>query len=193
MSSILLVPIAPTDSSLLPSLSASIGKIFAQTVEVIQPPLDGSFSFNLSRNQYNSTSILSALLEQSSEFPSNPFGTISSGADLTTKILGITEGDLFVPVLTYVFGEAQLGGRAAVVSSHRLHDEFYGLQPDEDFLETRLLKEAIHELGHTFGLIHCSNYLCVMHSSTGVEEIDVKTEKFCEDCSARLRSAIPTL
>ncbi len=190
---ILLVPIAPTDSSLLPSLSARIEQVFAQQVEVIQPPLDGSFSFNLSRNQYNSTSILSALLEQPSEFSNSHIRAILSGADLTTKVLGVTEGDLFVPVLTYVFGEAQLAGRAAVVSSHRLRDELYGLQADDDLLETRLLKEAIHELGHTFGLIHCSNYLCVMHSSTGVEEIDVKTEKFCEDCGVRLRSAIPTL
>lgn len=175
MSPILLAAITPSDNSMFISLSQSVGRIFAQQVDVIQsPPLDGSFAFNSSRNQYNSTSIISGLLEK--------FG------DFDGKILGLTDGDLFVPVLTYVFGEAQLDGKAAVVSSHRLRDEFYGLRPNESIFKARLLKESVHELGHTFGLIHCSNYLCVMHSSTGVEEIDVKTEKFCEDCNEKLRS-----
>ena len=176
MPPILLVAITPSDGSIFVPLSQSIGKTFAQQVEVIQSQaLDSSFAFNFSRNQYNSTSILSGLLEKFSDFEG--------------KILGITDGDLFVPVLTYVFGEAQLEGKAAVVSSHRLRDEFYGLQPNENIFKVRLLKESVHELGHTFGLIHCSNYLCVMHSSTGVDEIDVKTEKLCEDCNAKLHLA----
>jgi archaemetzincin len=179
MSSILFVAIAPVDNSVLPDLSESIGKILAQPVDAIQsPPLDGSFAFNFSRNQYNSTSMLSALLDEFDDFEG--------------KILGVTGGDLFVPVLTYVFGEAQFGGKAAVVSLHRLREEFYGLPPDENIFKSRLLKEAIHELGHTFGLIHCSNYLCAMHSSTGVEDIDVKTERFCEDCGEKLRSVSPS-
>jgi len=177
---ILLVPITPADPSSLSTLLEPLSRTFSRSVKVVPPPaLDGSFAFNFSRNQYNSTLILSALLEKSS-------GWISSEGGIDAKILGITEGDLFVPVLTYVFGEAQLDGRTAVVSSHRLHEEFYGLQPDRNIFMTRLFKEAIHELGHTFGLIHCSDYLCVMHSSTGVEEIDVKTEKLCESCKARL-------
>jgi len=90
--------------------------------------------------------------------------------------------DLFVPVLTYVFGEAQLDGKAAVVSTFRLREEFFGLDADPKLERTRLLKEAIHELGHTFGLIHCRNYDCVMHSSTSVEEVDLKPTDFCEDC-----------
>ncbi|MFZ1080950.1 MAG: archaemetzincin family Zn-dependent metalloprotease [Candidatus Kryptoniota bacterium] len=176
MSSIILAAIAPVDPLYLSLLTEPIGKTFSRSVKVAQPPLlDGSFAFNFSRNQYSSTSILSALLEKFSEW-------VPSEDRLDCKILGVTEGDLFVPVLTYVFGEAQFVGKAAVVSSHRLHEEFYGLQSDESIFKTRLVKEAIHELGHTFGLIHCNNYLCVMHSSTGVEEIDMKTEKLCEDC-----------
>ena len=170
---ILLIPISPVDSSSFSSLIVPLSDAFSSIVEVVQsPPLDGSFAFNLSRNQYNSTSILTALLER---FPG-----------YEGKILGVTAGDLFVPVLTYVFGEAQLDGKAAVVSSYRLHDEFYGLRADEKIFKARLSKEAIHELGHTFGLIHCSNYLCVMHSSTGVEEIDLKTERLCDDCALKL-------
>ncbi|HQT91630.1 MAG TPA: hypothetical protein PL001_06335 [Candidatus Kryptobacter bacterium] len=101
-------------------------------------------------------------------------------------MLGVTSGDLFVPVLTYVFGEAQLDGKVAVVSSYRLRDEYYGLAPDAGLLHHRLVKESVHELGHAFGLLHCHNYLCVMHSSTGVEEIDIKTERLCTECRGKI-------
>jgi archaemetzincin len=173
---IILVAIAPIDPRILIPLADPLGKAFARPVGVAQSsPLDGSFAFDVSRNQYNSTAILAGLLEKFD--------------DHNGKILGITDGDLFVPVLTYVFGEAQLDGKVAVISSHRLHEEFYGLQPDDNILKMRLLKEAIHELGHTFGLTHCSNYLCVMHSSTGVDEIDVKTERFCRECRRKIFSS----
>ncbi len=94
--------------------------------------------------------------------------------------------DLFVPVLTFVFGEAQVNGKAAVVSSYRLRDELYGLPKNPKRLKERLEKEAIHELAHTFGLIHCRNPECVMHSYTYAEEVDFKSKDFCSSCSALL-------
>jgi len=94
--------------------------------------------------------------------------------------------DLYVPVLTYVFGEAQLNGKAAVVSSYRLRDELYGLPKNPQRLKERLEKEAVHELGHTFGLIHCRNPNCVMYATTYAEEIDLKSRNFCRVCSALL-------
>lgn len=174
-SSILVVAINPVDRSLLSILAKPLAATFDCDVETTRTiALDGSFALNVSRNQYGSTALIGALLEKFEDF---------SG-----RILGVTSGDLFVPVLTYVFGEAQLDGKVAVVSSHRLRDEFYGLQPNSGLLQRRLLKEAIHELGHTHGLLHCHDYMCVMHSSTGVEEIDVKTEKFCRECREKLNS-----
>ena len=98
----------------------------------------------------------------------------------------MTNLDLFVPVLTYVFGEAQLEGKAAVVSSFRLRDELYGLPKNPDKLKERLEKEAVHELGHTFSLIHCPNPRCVMYTSTYAEEIDFKSKDFCNSCSSIL-------
>ena len=124
------------------------------------------------RNQYNSTWILSQIL------------TLVPGEDC--KILGVTSLDLYVPVLTFVFGEAQLDGRAALVSSFRLRDELYGLPKNPEKLKERLEKEAIHELGHTFGLIHCREPNCVMYTSTYAEEIDFKSKDFCPACSAFL-------
>ncbi len=176
-SSILIVAISPVDRTLLQPLVKPLTSAFRCRIEVTRAvQLDGSFAFNLSRNQYSSTALITSLLEKFEDFDG--------------RILGVTSGDLFVPVLTYVFGEAQLDGKVAVVSSHRLREELYGLAPDPNLLNLRLVKESIHELGHAFGLLHCNNYLCVMHSSTGAEEIDVKTDRFCSTCSGQLLSKL---
>ena len=90
--------------------------------------------------------------------------------------------DLFIPILTYIFGQAYLGGRTAIASSYRLKNESYGMTIDDKLLLGRFTKEVIHELGHTFGLIHCQNPLCVMRSSTYVEDIDQKERHLCPIC-----------
>ncbi|TPW11234.1 MAG: peptidase, zinc-dependent [bacterium] len=89
---------------------------------------------------------------------------------------------LFIPVLSFVFGEAQLDGPAAVVSTWRLDPVAYGLPGDAARLQERLAKEITHELGHTLGLYHCRQFECVMRSSTDVEEIDLKRGVFCPEC-----------
>jgi archaemetzincin len=96
------------------------------------------------------------------------------------KVLGLTDVDLFIPILTFVFGEAQLGGRAAVVSTARLAPG-NGSRGGR-LLAERLRKEALHELGHAYGLVHCGNPGCVMGRSPGVAEIDSKGPSFCTDC-----------
>jgi archaemetzincin len=102
------------------------------------------------------------------------------------KVLGVTELDLFIPIFTFLFGEAQLNGPGALVSIHRLHNQFYGIPEDEERLRSRLVKESIHELGHTFGLIHCFALRCVMNTSTYVEEIDQKPPTFCRICETEM-------
>ncbi|MDX1583887.1 MAG: archaemetzincin family Zn-dependent metalloprotease [Thermoanaerobaculia bacterium] len=139
------------------------------------PSFDPEEAYDPARGQYDTRALLSRLISQQLE---------------GGKILGVTDVDLFVPVLTFVFGEAQLGGRAAVVSSHRLAPERYGLPADRNVLEQRLFKEAIHELGHTYELVHCSDSRCVMASSPAVEEIDLKTPRFCSDCRNILGPAL---
>ncbi len=176
MSSILIVPIRPVDHAELTSLIAPLISIFEQSISIEESRyVDLAFAFDSYRNQFNSTSIIAALLETY---------TTHQG-----KIIGITTVDLFVPVLTYVFGEAQLDGKAAVLSSFRLREELFGLDANPELEHIRLLKEAVHELGHTFGLIHCHRPACVMHSSTLAEEIDVKGKNFCEECEQTIREA----
>jgi archaemetzincin len=128
----------------------------------------------LNRQQYCSTEILARLIERAP----------CAGSGL----LGLTCFDLYIPMLTFVFGEAQLKGSCAIVSTHRLRQEFYGLPPDARLLRERLLKEAVHELGHTFGLRHCADHECVMAASHAVEWIDVKTCRFCSTCRTTVAS-----
>lgn len=166
---ILLVPILPVDRGLIKTLVSPLQKTFDMPVTVhSHDGIDPTPALDTLRNQYNSSAILACILER-----------MSGNAG---KMLGVTGLDLFVPVLTFVFGEAQLGGTAALVSTFRLDETFYGLPPNRRLLEERFLKEAVHELGHTFGLIHCRDYACVMHASTSVEEIDVKGTELCARC-----------
>ena len=177
MPSILIVPIRPVDHAELTALVAPLSNAFELPVSIEESNyLDPSFAFDTYRNQFNSSYIISALLDR---FPAH------SG-----KIIGITAVDLFVPVLTYVFGEAQLDGRIAVLSTYRLKEELYGLDPNPKLEYIRLLKEANHELGHTFGLIHCHNPECVMRSSTSAEEVDVKGKFFCDECEQMMRETL---
>jgi len=87
-----------------------------------------------------------------------------------------------------VFGEAQLDNQAALTSVHRLRQEFYGLPEDERLFFERCEKESLHELGHAFGLVHCREWECVMHSSNSIEQVDLKGGRCCDRCSALLSS-----
>ncbi len=134
---------------------------------------DPGFAFDQIRGQYHSSQIL--------------LGLNSKLASTEDKILAIVPFDLFIPILTFVFGEAQLDGPAAVVSTTRLRPEFYGLPPAPERIVARLIKESIHELGHTFGLRHCQHPGCVLNASTYVEEIDLKSSRFCPICARLLQ------
>lgn len=102
------------------------------------------------------------------------------------KAIGIFNVDLFIPILTYIFGQAYLGGRSAIASYYRLKNERYGIKQENDVFIERLMKLVTHELGHTFGLIHCHNPVCVMRPGTYVEDIDQKEAKLCAACRTRL-------
>jgi archaemetzincin len=103
------------------------------------------------------------------------------------KLLAVTERDLFIPVLTFVFGQAQLGGRVGVISFARLRQEFYGLPPNREVFLERAHKEALHETGHLFGLVHCPERRCAMSLATTVRQIDMKENALCGPCAERWR------
>lgn len=134
-------------------------------------------AYNSTRKQYNSTYILNELLKQTRLLD-------------TDRVLGVTDVDIFASHLNFVFGEAQCPGRAALISIHRLRPEFYGASSDSKLFETRVLKEAVHELGHTLTLGHCKNSECIMFFSNSIADTDAKQPSPCNNCSKKLREAV---
>lgn len=171
MAEIQLVPVGGVDRDILEFLSATVGEIIGAKCTVSSSAVDPADAFNSARRQYNSTQILLKLMDRSAN---------------GEKLLGVADVDLFIPVLTFVFGEAQLENRAAVISVHRLRQQFYGLPSDETLFYERCEKEAVHELGHAFGLVHCRDFECVMHFSNSIEQVDLKTNSFCQKCAGLL-------
>jgi archaemetzincin len=163
-----LMPVGRIDRALLEPLAEGLTQRLRVACSIQPDGLEAEFALNPLRRQYHSTEILKKIVQKP---PSQSW-----------KVLGVTEMDLYIPVLTFVFGEAQLLDGGAVVSTHRLRQEFYGLPADPELLHQRLLKEALHELGHTYGLRHCPDYTCVMSASNGVERIDLKRAEFCPTC-----------
>ena len=147
---------------------------FRFPAKFLSTALDPEFAFHGERQQYHSSEILARM---------QSYVTSDSW-----RILGVTAVDLYIPILTFVFGEAQIGGPCAVVSLHRLRQEFYGLPRDKNILNQRLLKEAVHEVGHTVNLTHCDDYNCAMAPSHAVEWIDLKEGWFCVPCRERIVS-----
>jgi len=170
MAPIKLATINFTDYNLITPLLSEIAQIMKSKVYFNKFNWDIEKFLNEERGQYDASGILKGL--ESSEAES--------------KTILFTSLDLYIPIFTFVFGLAKLGGNTAIISSHRLRNEFYGLPKNDPLLHQRLLKETFHELGHLHGLKHCSNYTCVMTSSTNAEELDIKGHEYCSKCSIQI-------
>jgi archaemetzincin len=154
---------------LLDHLSVRLARLLHIRIPVLTSWLDIGSAWHHERQQVWSTEVLAIMNGEA-----RPNGAVR---------VAYTELDLAVPVLTFVFGEALLSGASAVVSLHRLRNDFYGLPPDDGLLLDRALKETLHELGHTQGLRHCQDWRCVMSSAHAVERVDVRSAAFCRDCA----------
>ncbi len=135
-------------------------------VSIAETVVDGSPALDGARRQYSAAKMLDLIL--------------ASAMPKGMKRVGLTPLDLFLPVFTHLYGYAQMGGRAAVVSTFRIRPEF-GSAPD--LLLDRTVKEVLHELGHTMRLAHCPAPWCAMHASRLPEEIDLKDAAFCPLCA----------
>ena len=168
MKPIRVVPCGQPATPLLGAVTNALSRELRSRAVIADERVDAAFARHPERNQYHSTAIIEHLARLN-----------GSHQEL---LVGVTELDLYIPILTFVFGEAQLGGTIAVVSYHRLTQEFYGLPSDPALLTERLVKEAIHEVGHTAGLTHCDDYECVMAATHAVEWLDLKGAAFCAEC-----------
>ncbi|KPJ62691.1 MAG: hypothetical protein AMS15_03090 [Planctomycetes bacterium DG_23] len=165
---LLLVNCGEVDETYLKNLAQGLQKILGLPARASEGFQDVKIAYNDARGQYRS----SVLLQRISKIE-------EPGA---LRVLGVADVDLYAPSLNFIFGEAALGGREGIISLKRLRPEFYGQPADENLFALRMVKEAVHELGHTFGLSHCSKSECVMHFSNSLADTDKKAERFCPRC-----------
>jgi archaemetzincin len=158
----------PEPPRLVEGVTAALHREFGMPAQRLRVEGRSPDALDVRRQQHSSRVILAWLAD-----------LVPSDGD---KLLGVTDVDLFIPVLTFVFGEAQLTGSAAVVSTARLR-----ALPVDGLLRARLAKESVHEVGHTFGLVHCAVPACVMARSPALPFVDMKDDRLCHDCRLRYR------
>jgi archaemetzincin len=173
---ITLVSFGYFDEAFLRKTAEAVSRELLLKVNIREGYIDLSECYDPVRRQYNGIKLLNE-------------ADVLYGTD-PNKTIGLFNVDLFIPVLTYIFGQAYLNGRTGIASLYRLSNERYGMDPDDNLILDRFNKEVIHELGHTFGLIHCHIPGCVMRSSTYVEDIDQKSTKLCISCRNKINAVI---
>lgn len=141
-------------------------KVLSEEVAILPTQEIPQASFNPQRGQYLAT-----------------FFTEAAKKKERGIVLGITDVDLYAEELNFVLGIADtLSGRAAVISTFRLRSG------NTELYLSRVVKEAIHEIGHLLGLGHCEDSLCVMHFSNRVADTDIKGKEYCPSCRKRLKN-----
>jgi archaemetzincin len=173
MRTIHLIAYGQFDTEFLERIAAEIALELNYPVSLTQGHLDLSEYLDPRRRQYDGNKLIKVV--------------DAMAPPEASKVMGLFTVDLFIPILTYIFGQAFLNGRTGIASMHRLKNEYYGMKPNKFLLFERFKKEIIHELGHTLGLKHCYLPPCVMQSSTYVEDIDQKESGFCPQCLAMMR------
>ncbi len=170
-----IAPLKFSGKDFLTKIKTKLTQILNLEINICEINIDLEKYYSSERGQYYSTKIIE-----------DAFSKINKNE----KTVILVNFDLYIPIFTFVFGEAQLNGNISIVSICRLHEEFYDLKPNNDLLIERALKEIIHELGHNFGLVHCKDWNCAMHSSMGIEEVDLKSYYYCKTCKTKIIKSI---
>jgi archaemetzincin len=169
-----LIPVGEVEKSLLETLRQSLVKVFNQSTQLDEGILLPQESWDSHRKQHLASMLLDGLPQ--------PHGG--------ERVLGIVDADIFAPRLNFVFGQADMINRKALISLVRLRPEFYNLPPDDALFRERAVKEAVHELGHTHGLGHCPDPVCVMHFSNSLQDTDIKSLELCPLCQRKINQSI---
>jgi archaemetzincin len=175
MRTVYVAPVGEVEAAVVDVVALALGSTFGLPVARFPQLPDPVAAFDAARQQYSSSAILRDMRFHCPRDPVN--------------FVGITERDLFIPMLSFVFGQAQVGGPLALVSCARLRQEFYGLPPNPALLYSRAAKEGIHEIGHTLGMVHCPDAACPMALSNTIVQVDRKRDTLCESCAALVHEA----
>ena len=168
MSELYLVPVGEIHDDSAATAADCVAGVFGLRGVFLNPVPVPKGALDPKRAQYSSPVLLEAVIRS---LPRD-----------RTRALALTSCDIFIPMLTFLFGQAQLGGRVALVSTARLQPQFYGLPPNPELVAERLRKEIIHEVGHTLGLVHCPDRSCAMSLANSIWQVDVKEDAFCRGC-----------
>lgn len=168
--SVELVPGGSVPPAVVRELRRDLALCLDRRVSIAEDELELDPAYSPERQQYAADVLMAALLETAAPVPDQ-------------RRMGVVGEDLFLPVFTHVFGSAQYQGTVAVVSTHRLSPIWSEQPSDPRLLRLRLLKEAMHELGHTLGLVHCKVPWCVMSPSLDPDHVDLKDPAFCAPCA----------
>lgn len=182
--------IGEIDQVVLTKLKKKLKTSFKQIIDKVKVSSDTIFledsDYHKARRQYNASSIIKKLIQH-----------VNNKEYFRT--LGVMDKDIYTRQLNFVFGIAIVpkphfmkSEGVALISVTRLREKFYRREDNEILFDLRVLKEAIHELGHTFGLKHCDNH-CVMQFSNHLADTDKKPSDFCESCLKKLEQFINML
>ena len=176
---IVVLPMGKVPESALDAVSDHIALYFNHYTKIFSPLKTPRYAFDEQRRQYNAATIIRSL--ESINF------------EAYAKVIAIVNVDLFIPIFTHVMGEAQEGGKFALVSMYRLIRGEVGNRPSTSKILERLVKVALHELGHLFDVVHCADEKCIMHFSGNIKDIDHIMLNFCTYCERYLEESMKRL
>lgn len=167
-----LIPLGVIDQLAISIVAANLQAILGLNSDIVEPRPDPEYALLPQRQQFDALKIIKELSRE------------SHGAVFK---LGVTELDICTPILTFVFGESQLGGKIALISLNRLQEGGVELAYE------RAAKIGVHEVGHILGLEHCWEVWCLMHFSRNLEQLDSLPLQFCSACEFEIARRIRNL
>ena len=174
-----ILPMGDIDNKILQYTKTELEERFNVSVDIVRQLERPAYAYHKHKKQYNSTKILRKIYKLK-----------LTGYD---RVLGVTDVDLYIPERTFVFGAADVKKKVSVISLTRLRQKFYDLPEDSALFKCRTIIEAVHELGHTYGLYHCKDNKCVMFLSNTISDTDHKEAELCRNCKEIMERKKDTL
>ncbi|MDA8213998.1 MAG: archaemetzincin family Zn-dependent metalloprotease [Nitrospiraceae bacterium] len=159
-----IVPLGEVDGGIMMEVATQVSMVFGITATVNEMQRYHESAYNHQRGQYSAESFLKFL---------------DAPKEGSIRVLGITDVDLYIPDLNYVFGLADESRDVSLISISRF-------KKGNGKVVERAVKTAVHELGHTYGLVHCHDNKCVMYFSYNLSDTDYKGKEFCIKCQETL-------